>query len=113
MSKVKTQTLSILTEFEVYASEKELLKIDAELLAQSKESVKDAYAPYSNFNVGAALLLDNGKIVTGNNQENAAYPSGLCAERVALFYAASLFPKAKVVAIAISVKSKNQLLPNH
>lgn len=106
MSKVKTQTLSILTEFEVYASEKELLKIDAELLAQSKKSVKDAYAPYSNFNVGAAVLLDNGKIVTGNNQENAAYPSGICAERVAIFYASSQYPGVKAVKIAVTAFSK-------
>lgn len=110
MSKEKSQTLSILTEFEVYAFEKDLPKIDAELLLQSKKSVKDAYAPYSKFHVGAAVLLDNGKIITGNNQENAAYPSGLCAERVALFYAASQFPKAKVVAIAISVKSKKSII---
>ncbi|MDR1555930.1 MAG: cytidine deaminase [Tannerellaceae bacterium] len=64
-----------------------------------------AYAPYSEFRVGAAVLLDNGVIVTGNNQENAAYPSGLCAERVALFYAGSHYPGLSVRAIAISAQT--------
>lgn len=63
---------------------------------------KDAYAPYSNFLVGAAVLLDNGQVVTGTNQENVAYPSGLCAERVALFSANTHYPHAKVLAIAIA-----------
>ncbi|PWH83462.1 cytidine deaminase [Algibacter marinivivus] len=65
-----------------------------------------AYAPYSNFNVGAAILLDNGKVITGNNQENASYPSGLCAERTAIYYAGSQFPNAKIIRIAISAGSK-------
>ena len=58
-----------------------------ELLISAKEAMKNAYAPYSKFNVGAALRLENGKIISANNQENSAYPSGLCAERVAIFYA--------------------------
>lgn len=61
-----------------------------------------AYAPYSNFRVGAAVLLENGLIIKGNNQENAAYPSGLCAERVALFYANANYPDVPVKAIAIT-----------
>jgi len=69
------------------------------------ETRKKAYAPYSKFRVGAALLLDNGKIVLGSNQENAAYPSGLCAERVAIFSAGTLYPDAKMVKIAISATS--------
>jgi cytidine deaminase len=64
-----------------------------------------AYAPYSGFCVGAAVLLDNGVVVTGNNQENAAYPSGLCAERVALFYAGSQYPGSAVCAIAVSAQT--------
>ena len=63
---------------------------------------KNAYAPYSGFRVGAAVLLGNGVIITGNNQENAAYPSGLCAERTALFYASAQYPNIPVIAIAIS-----------
>lgn len=62
----------------------------------------DAYAPYSEFRVGAAVLLENGSVVTGSNQENAAYPSGLCAERVALFSACTQYPGVKVLAIAIA-----------
>ncbi|WP_298555478.1 cytidine deaminase [uncultured Algibacter sp.] len=65
-----------------------------------------AYAPYSNFNVGAALLLDNDEVVLGSNQENASYPSGLCAERTAIYYAGSQFPKAKIVRMAITAGSK-------
>lgn len=82
------------------------------LLDTAEEATKSAYAPYSNFQVGAAVLLDNGEIVTGSNQENAAYPSGLCAERVALFSAHHRYPKAKVVAIAIAAKNQGKALKN-
>ena len=68
-----------------------------------------AYAPYSNFFVGAALLLDNGEIITGNNQENAAFPSGLCAERTAIYYAGSKHPNAKILKMAISAASQNHI----
>jgi cytidine deaminase len=70
----------------------------------------NAYAPYSKFNVGAALLLDNGEVISGNNQENAAYPSGLCAERVAIFYAGSQYPNAKVLQMAITATSINHVV---
>ena len=66
------------------------------------EVTKNAYAPYSQFNVGAAVLLANGQIITGSNQENAAYPSGLCAERVALFYASSHYPGIPVELLAVT-----------
>lgn len=72
-----------------------------ELFKQAIEAKDRAYAPYSKFKVGAALLLDNDKIFTGNNQENAAYPSGLCAERVAIFAAKSQYPDAVVKTIVI------------
>ncbi len=107
MAKSKISKLTIVTELEVYNSIKDLAKKDAELLQEARKILKNAYAPYSNFQVGAALLLDNGKIVTGNNQENAAYPSGLCAERVAIFYAGAQYPDVAVKTIAIAVKSKN------
>ncbi|WP_298339520.1 cytidine deaminase [uncultured Algibacter sp.] len=76
------------------------------LMQEAIKTREKAYAPYSNFNVGAAILLDNGEIVTGNNQENASYPSGLCAERTAIYYAGSQFPNAKILRMAISAGSK-------
>lgn len=75
------------------------------LMNQAIETRKNAYAPYSRFRVGAAILLDNGKIVLGSNQENAAYPSGLCAERVAIFQAGAIYPDAKIVKLAITAAS--------
>lgn len=74
----------------------------SELISMALEAAGKAYAPYSNYRVGAAALLENGEIITGNNQENAAYPSGLCAERVAVFYAGSQFPDVAIVSIAIA-----------
>jgi len=85
-----------------YASEEELPTADQTLLLKAKEAALQAYAPYSKFKVGAAVLLGNGVIVQGNNQENAAYPSGLCAERVALYYANAIYPDQFVEAIAIT-----------
>ena len=76
-----------------------------ELMNKAIAVRKTAYAPYSNFRVGAAILLDNGEIAIGSNQENAAYPSGLCAERVAIFHAGALYPDAKMLTIAISAAS--------
>jgi cytidine deaminase len=72
------------------------------LLLASREATKLSYAPYSRFHVGAALLLENGEIVKGSNQENASFPAGICAERVALSTASSLYPTEKIIAIAIS-----------
>ncbi|HER07379.1 MAG TPA: cytidine deaminase [Bacteroides sp.] len=72
------------------------------LVNSAIEAAGDAYAPYSKYHVGASVLLENGEIITGNNQENAAYPSGLCAERVALFYAGSRYPEVAVRAIAVA-----------
>ncbi|MBC7696324.1 MAG: cytidine deaminase [Burkholderiales bacterium] len=110
MTKSKISKLTISTDIEVYNSEKDLDKKDAVLLTEAKNILKNAYAPYSNFQVGAAALLDNGKTVTGNNQENAAYPSGLCAERVAVFYAGAQYPGVAINTIAISVKAKNVVI---
>ncbi len=77
------------------------------LIHAAKEITKKAYAPYSQFKVGAAVLLENGIVVTGNNQENMAFPSGLCAERVAVFYAGAQYPDQKIKAIAIAVHPEN------
>ncbi len=81
------------------------------LINKAKEQVLNAYAPYSGFDVGAAILLDNGEIVTGSNQENSAYPSGLCAERVAMFYANSQYPNVSVKSIAIAAYTNGKFLP--
>ncbi|MBW6480086.1 MAG: cytidine deaminase [Bacteroidales bacterium] len=86
---------------ELAPSEQELIKI-------SRQMTTRAYAPYSGFYVGAAVLLENGEIVLGSNQENAAYPSGLCAERVAVFAASAKYPDIKIKAIAISGNSKSR-----
>jgi cytidine deaminase len=89
----------------------ELPETDQNLLLEARKITKSAYAPYSGFHVGAAVLLGNGKILTGNNQENSAYPSGLCAERVTLFYANANYPDSEVKTIAISA-AKNGVLVN-
>lgn len=97
--------ISITSSFLVYDSIKELSNDVQDLMEQAIEVRKKAYAPYSRFRVGAALLLDNGKIILGSNQENAAYPSGLCAERVAIFHAGSVYPEAKILKMAITAAS--------
>jgi len=78
------------------------------LMSRATETREKSYSPYSEFQVGAALLLSNGKIVAGSNQENASYPSGLCAERTAIFYAGSQFPDEKILKIAITAGPKNK-----
>ncbi|MCL2510710.1 MAG: cytidine deaminase [Bacteroidales bacterium] len=88
----------------------ELPDKDRLLVEQARLSARDAYAPYSKFHVGAAVLLENGEVITGNNQENAAYPSGLCAERVAVYYAMASRPKIAIEAIAITALSDDSAL---
>ena len=83
---------------------------DQNLLLEARRITGQAYAPYSGFHVGAAVLLENGLIVSGNNQENSAYPSGLCAERVALFYANANYPDSGVHTLAISAAKKGVLV---
>lgn len=93
--------ININSTIETHSNSKTLNKTDKVLIDMAKVAAKKAYAPYSQFKVGAALLLKNGEIIVGNNQENAVYPAGLCAERVALFYASSKFPKQSIVSLAI------------
>ncbi len=93
-----------------YANISELPEEDRDLVLKAREASKDAYSPYSHFNVGAAVLLANGETIVGNNQENAAFPSGLCAERVAMFYANARFPDSPLKVIAISATNKNGLM---
>ena len=97
--------INITTKFDVFENYNELPKDIKTLMTEAIEIRKKAYAPYSQFRVGAAILLDNKKIVLGSNQENAAYPSGLCAERVAIFHAGANYPEAKILKIAISATS--------
>lgn len=91
--------------------------LDAEskyLAHKAKDAATHAYAPYSRFMVGAAVLLEDGTVITGTNQENAAFPSGICAERVALYAAAAQFPEPRIVSIAIVARRKGSrdLLPS-
>ena len=104
--------LNLTTSIEVFDSIDELNEQEQALINAAHKACKNAYAPYSEFNVGAAILLENGEIITGNNQENAAYPSGLCAERTAMFYANAQFPESPVVSIAIIAMNKNGILEN-
>ena len=92
-----------------YESLDQLDPQDRELAEAAIEATKGSYAPYSGFNVGAAVRLDTGEIVKGANQENAAYPSGLCAERTAMFYASATYPDSIIESIAVTA-SQNGIL---
>ena len=96
------EKIKVVLQFEQYDSVSELPASDLDLVEKALEALPAAYAPYSHFKVGAAVRLKNGKVVTGNNQENAAYPSGMCAERVAMFHAQSQFPDIPIEAVAIT-----------
>lgn len=99
-----------ISDYTVYDDEREFAAheaADAELLRQAHEATQNSYAPYSKFHVGAAARLANGVIVRGNNIENAAYPSGLCAERVTLFAAQAQYPDVPVEALAITACSEH------
>ena len=91
--------------FQCLASPADLKQSDKSLLQEALDATKSAHAPYSGFLVGAAVLLENGKTIHGANQENASYPLGLCAERVALAAAVSEYPNVPVVSIAISYRN--------
>lgn len=91
----------LVIEYSEYAGVDELSELDKELMQSAMRATESAYAPYSHFCVGAAVRLANGIVVTGSNQENIAYPSGLCAERTALFAAAAQYPGQAVVALAV------------
>ena len=101
--------IKIETNLQVFDSLQELPERVQELMDIAVNTREKAYAPYSKFNVGAAILLDNEEIVSGSNQENASYPSGLCAERTALYYAGAKYPNAKMLIMALTASSKNQI----
>lgn len=88
--------------YQEYDSTAELNPSDRELAEAAIEATAGSYAPYSKFNVGAAVRLDSGLIIKGSNQENAAYPSGICAERTAMFYASATYPENAITSIAIA-----------
>ena len=95
--------------YRVFGSLDEVPGYHKEVILKAIESRELAYAPYSGFYVGSAVLLKNGKIVVGSNQENAAYPSGLCAERVALFSAGSQFPNTEIEVLVVSCRNTKKL----
>lgn len=101
------ETYNLTTKILVYSIE-ECSESIKKLIEEAKLSAKRAYAPYSHFQVGAAVLLSNGEVITGNNQENAAYPSGLCAERVAMLAANAQYPETAIEAIAIAAYTEGK-----
>ena len=104
------EEIIITSKFAAYNTIEELPTEIQNLFKQAVTVQKNAYAPYSKFRVGVAISLDNGKTILGTNQENAAYPSGLCAERVALYQAVSNFPESKILTIVITASSeKNEV----
>ncbi|MEN8137313.1 MAG: cytidine deaminase [Bacteroidota bacterium] len=92
--------------FNEFEDREDLDVANKKLMDLAIEARDRSYSPYSKFSVGAAVLLENGEIVTGNNQENAAYPSGMCAERVAIWTASAMYPEVKVLKLALSGKSR-------
>ena len=100
--------VKIETTLQVYDSISNLPEDVQQLMNSAIEARNNAYSPYSKFDVGAAILLDNGKVISGSNQENASYPSGLCAERTAIYYAGATYPKAKMLKMALTASSQNQ-----
>lgn len=98
--------VKIETTLTVFENKEELSKDVSMLLNKAFEAREKSYSPYSKFSVGAAILLENGEIITGSNQENASYPSGLCAERTAIYYAGAKYPEVKMLKMAVVAGSK-------
>ena len=105
-------TKEIKITYQEYTCLEELQPEDKKLAEAAIEAIGHSYAPYSKFNVGAAVLLDDGIIIKGSNQENAAYPSGLCAERTALFYANHQYPDSTMKSLAIAAGQYGVLCDN-
>ena len=99
--------LNISIAYESYDQLEELNAVDQSLCLQAKEALKTSYSPYSNFKVATAVRLNDGVVVSGSNQENLAYPSGLCAERVALFTIGATYPNAIIESMAITAHTDN------
>jgi cytidine deaminase len=103
MKEIKFETC-----FKVYSSIHELDETERHLMNKAMAVLPEAYAPYSHFHVGAAILMEDGNIVTGTNQENASFPIGLCAERVALAAVSSIYPAKRIKTIAVTIKNFNK-----
>lgn len=101
----------IIISYTEYDNTGELSAQDRILAEAAVKATRNAYTPYSHFNVGAAIRLSNGEIVTGANQENMAYPSGLCAERTAMFHASAQYPDAAMEALALAAVKNGELCP--
>lgn len=95
------QKLNLTITLETYQNDTELTASQRKLLEEARKATYKSYAPYSKFHVGAAILLDDGSIITANNQENAAFPSGSCAEQSAIFWVGANHPERKIKAIAV------------
>lgn len=95
-----------------YESLSELNAEEQNLVAEAVKATLGSYAPYSQFHVGCAVLLENGVIITGANQENAAFPNGMCAERVALFYTGAHYQGVAIKTVAVAVQSDNPIAPD-
>lgn len=102
--------ITISAELDLFNSVQELPKEVQDLMEQAFEAREKSYSPYSNFKVGAAILLENGEVICGSNQENASYPAGLCAERTAIFYAGAKYPNVRIQKIALSARSLNHIV---
>lgn len=99
----------VTTKIEVYSYD-ELNETDRNLVEQAKKATETSYAPYSKFNVGAAVLLENSETISGSNQENAAFPSGTCAERTTIFYASARFPGVRFCKLAIAAFTDGEFI---
>lgn len=99
-------------EYETHTTNETLAGYQKDLLNEAKENLENSYSPYSKFKVSAVILLTSGDIVKGTNQENMAYPSGMCAERVAIYYAMAKYPKAIIKSIAITAQTKEYIVNN-
>lgn len=108
LNKMRSREIKI--EFKEFESIEELSSQDQSLILAAREAADKAYAPYSRFNVGAAVLLDNNEVILGNNQENADFTDGLCAERVALFYAHAKYPGVAANTIAVTAKNSKGVI---
>ena len=97
------------TSFEAFESYDHLDETEKKLFDTAQKFRKIAYAPYSNFTVGCAILLENGEIISGSNQENAAYPSGLCAERTTIYWTSANFPNAQIEKIFVIGAPRNMV----
>ena len=87
--------------YNYYPTEQDIPNDELMLIEEALKARENAHAPYSKFMVGASILMEDGTVVTGNNQENAAYPSGLCAERTAIYHAGAMYPKLKIMKLAV------------